>query len=147
MCGRFLWVGVIALVAVLRWPMLKGSYYKATNASAPASSVVWRSDFASAMREAEGSGKRLLVDFSAAWCPPCLVMKHDVWPDRGVGEAVNASYIPLLVDPDGAEGQRVAARYGVGSLPTVLILREDGTEVRRAGSMSASGVLEFLGHR
>jgi len=85
----------------------------------------------------------VLVDFSAEWCPPCLAMRHDVWPAPEVGRAVNASYVPLVIDVD--RNAPVADRYGVAGIPAVTILDANGRVVRQsAGYLPASGVLRFL---
>jgi thiol:disulfide interchange protein len=140
---RWLWFGVFALVAAIQWPMLKGFYYRATGVAGPASRIEWRTDVAAALAEARRTGRPVLVDFGAEWCPPCLAMKHDVWPDREVGRAVSVGYVPLAVDVD--RNGPVAEHYGVNGIPVVLILDAEGHEVRRAsGYLPVSGILRFL---
>lgn len=80
--------------------MLKGSCYRAGAVAPPPTSIQWRTDLATARLEAQHTDTLVLVDFSADWCPPCVVMKHDVWPDDSVEGVVTASYIPLLIDVD-----------------------------------------------
>ena len=66
-----------------------------------------------------------LVDFTAAWCPPCRVLGH-----------VLAALVPAYagrvrftaVDVDAEPG--LAERFGVRAMPTVVLLR-DGREVGR----------------
>jgi hypothetical protein len=71
-------------------------------------------------------------------------MKHETWPDARVAEAVNSGYIPLLIDVDEAKNAEVQRRYGVSSIPTILVVDSRG-EVLNAGSfMSASELLKFL---
>ena len=139
---RHLWIGVFAVVLLIQWPVLKGYYYRAIGAPAPVSTVEWRTDLDDALAEARQTGKPILVDFSADWCPPCVAMKHDVWPNPGVERALKRSYIPLLIDVD--RNGEVADRYGVGGIPTVLVLDAEGRVLRRATFLTARAMVDFL---
>ena len=66
----------------------------------------------------------VLVDFTAAWCPPCRVMKPVL--AELAREREDVRIVALDVDAD----QRTAAEYGVLSMPTFILFR-DGREVQR----------------
>jgi thiol:disulfide interchange protein DsbD len=136
------WLAIAVVVVVMQWPMLKGMWYRRTAATPPPSAIAWHTDLPTALADARRLGRPVLVDFAADWCPPCITMKHDVWPDSQVANAVNAAYVPLLVDVDAQP--EVAARYGVNGIPSVLVLDEDGAELRRATFLGASGMRRFL---
>jgi thioredoxin 1 len=70
------------------------------------------------------SGTPVLVDFTAAWCPPCRVMKPVL--AELAAERQDVRIVQLDVDAD----QRTAAEYGVLSMPT-FILFKGGREVQR----------------
>ncbi|MBA3950559.1 MAG: thioredoxin [Rubrobacter sp.] len=75
--------------------------------------------------EVLGSGRPVLVDLWAAWCGPCRVVGPIV--DEIAGErAENLDVFKLDVDAN----PEVAMRYGVNSIPTLLVFR-DGEEVGR----------------
>jgi thiol:disulfide interchange protein len=138
-----LWAAVMVLLVTVQWPTFKGWYYRATGTAAPASAVAWRSDFDGALAEARSTHKRVLVDFSASWCPPCIAMKHEVWPDPDVARTIDASYVPLMVDADQDNG--LSARYQVEGIPAVLVLDGDGRIVKRNdGFLPRAGMLAFL---
>ena len=66
----------------------------------------------------------VLVDFTADWCPPCRMIAPHL-------EAMDAERDDLsVVQLDVDQSQAVAARYGVLSMPT-LVLFKDGTELGR----------------
>lgn len=134
-------LAAVLFIVIMQWPMLKGVFYRATGATAK-NNIEWRTDLAGALTEARESGRPILVDFTADWCPPCRVMKQDVWPDKGVEELANGSYIPLLIDVDA--DQDTAMRYQVDSIPTISVLSPDGEEIARGGFMSRSAMLRFL---
>lgn len=142
--GPVVWGLLLAAVVYLQWPMLKGTYYKQSGIPAPAAAVAWRSDFAAASDEARRTGKPVLVAFGAAWCPPCVAMRHDVWPDPDVGSAVAAGYVPVFVDADDPSARPVAERYEVEGIPAVLVVDPDGRVIRRAAYMSKGAALSFL---
>jgi thiol:disulfide interchange protein len=137
------WALLVAIVVTIQWPMLKGWYYKTTGAEAPASPIAWRTDFDRALAEARSANKRVLVDFSADWCPPCVAMKHDVWPHPEIASAVCAGFVPVLVDAD--LDTVLGARYQGSSIPTLLLLDADGRVVKRNdGYLPRSGLIRFL---
>jgi thioredoxin 1 len=75
---------------------------------------------------AEVTGKGVtLVDFWAEWCPPCK-MQGPVIEKLASDYRGRASVAKLDVDASHA----LAARFGVQSIPT-LILFKDGVEVQR----------------
>lgn len=139
---KLLWAAAIAVVIIVQWPVLKGLYYRAAAAPPPESSIEWRTDLNVALNEARRGGKQVLIDISADWCPPCIVMKHDVWPNPNVERAVAQSYVPVLIDAD--RDVAVMNRYGIRGIPAILIVDGSGTVIRRATFLSASGILKFL---
>lgn len=142
--GLLVWGLVLGAFAALQWPMLKGTYYRRAKTEAPAASVEWRADFSRAQDEAKRTGKPVLVAFSAGWCPPCLVMKHEVWPDAEVGRAVNLNFVPVLVDVDDPRAAAVTEQYQVEGVPAVLVVGSDGQVLRRASYLSKAKAISFL---
>ena len=66
-----------------------------------------------------------LVDFGATWCPPCRMQEPII--EKLVGRfAGRAKVCKLNVD----DGQETAARFGVQSVPTLIVFK-GGDEVQR----------------
>ena len=141
--GTIVAILIVAALLALQWPVVKGIFYRVSGAVEPTGDIRWKTDFMAAQAESKTTGKPVLVDFSANWCPPCQTMKHEVWPDREVGELVNRSFIPVLVDLSSG-GSEVASRYGVTSIPTILVVDGEGKVLHRASFMSRSATVEFL---
>ena len=66
----------------------------------------------------------VLVDFTAAWCPPCRVMKPVL--AELAAERADLRVVQLDVDAH----QQTAARYSVLSMPTFILFR-GGQEIGR----------------
>jgi protein disulfide-isomerase len=142
--GKLIWVGLLALILAIQWPMLKGFFYKASGAPAPADGIAWRTDFDAALAEARQTGKPALLDFTADWCPPCKLMKHEVWPDAAVRRAVTDGTIPVLLDVDQPGSAQAARRYGVRAIPTLLLVDGDGNVLKRGNYMSKDALIRFI---
>lgn len=69
------------------------------------------------------SEQPVLVDFWAAWCPPCRTMRPLL--ERLDDERDDLRVVTMDLD----ENQRTAARYGIMSAPTMMLFR-DGAPVR-----------------
>jgi thiol:disulfide interchange protein len=135
-------LGAVGIMLFVQWPMIKGTYYRSAASTPAPTRIEWYTDLEMALSEARQTNRPVLVDFTADWCPPCIAMKHDVWPDDNVERAVIGSYVPLLIDID--QDGAVAQRYGVEAIPSVLMLDGDGRVLRRANFLSASGLVRFL---
>ena len=63
------------------------------------------------------SEKPVLVDFTAAWCPPCRAMNPIL--DEIAADRDDLRIVKLDVD----ENQAVAAQYSVLSMPTFMLFQ------------------------
>jgi thioredoxin 1 len=88
-------------------------------------SPVTDDDFAAQVLEADVP---VLVDFWAAWCPPCRVM-HPIL-DELAGDRDDLRVVSIDVEAN----QATAARYGVLSMPTFLLFRDGEPVLRLVGS-------------
>jgi thiol:disulfide interchange protein len=139
---RLLWIGLVAAVLVARWPILEALLHRATHAEAAASTIAWRTDLKAALAEARRTGRPVIADFNASWCPPCIVMKKTVWTDPAVEQAVTQGFVPLIVDVD--REPALSDQFHVDTIPAVLVINGDGRVIRRAGFLPASGMLRFM---
>lgn len=80
--------------------------------------------------------KPVLVDFYADWCAPCRAMKP-VLEDLKTQMGDEISIFKIDVD----QHQMLAERYGIRSIPT-LILFKDGKPVWRKSGMASSVELQ-----
>ena len=83
---------------------------------------------------------RVLVDFYATWCGPCKMLAPIL---EEIDERKEAGDL-LIVKIDVDEAGEIAARFGIQSIPT-LILFENGKAVKNAlGYMPKPQLLNFL---
>lgn len=135
---------VLIVLILLQWPAVKNMLANALGLPLPEDHIAWRTDYAAALEESRSSGKPVLIDFSAPWCPTCQVMKREVWPDAEVSQLIESNYIPLLQDVERPGSQTAAQRYDIYALPDILIVDANGSVLRRATGFSRSAMLRFL---
>ena len=86
---------------------------------------VWHTKVDEAVREAQRSGKPILVDLYAAWCGWCKELDRNVFSTPRFHQFAR-DFVLLRVDTeDGGEGTELNDRYEVQSLPTTLLLNGD----------------------
>ncbi len=80
------------------------------------------------MLAAGSTGKPVILDFFADWCPPCIAMEEGTYPDPKVVSEMK-DFIAIKVDTQ--KRIDIESKYGITYYPTVIILDTQGKEVSR----------------
>ena len=95
----------------------------------------WRS-WDAGLREAEASGRPVLVDVTTDWCGWCKRMDQDVYARADVQGYLARKFVTVKLDAESDDAARyegraytsrtLAARFGVDSYPTSVFLSAKG---------------------
>ncbi len=89
--------------------------------------------------------KLIFIDVYASWCPPCKVLVRDVFSRKDVGDFMSKSFVSAKYDIDQHTGRDIANKYGIKSIPTLLVFKADGTLVHMVqGAMPAKEFMEEM---
>jgi len=85
------------------------------------------------------SAKPVLVDFYADWCGPCKMLTPVI--EQIAAESDAYEVYKLNVD----EAPEIAAKYGVMSIPTLIVFKDGKESGKTIGVQSKQTILNMLG--
>lgn len=96
--------------------------------------------FDAALVEAASTGKPVLVEMSAIWCPSCRTFDKNVLSDPAVYALIRERFVFARVEYEDEEGEAFMKRYGVKGFPHAFVVDAQGEVIkelritRKAGS-------------
>jgi thiol:disulfide interchange protein DsbD len=89
--------------------------------------VVWDSDLEASLTASAGSGKPVIIDFTADWCAACKELEHFTYTDPAVIQC-SADFEPVMLDMTATNDANAALqkRYAVKGLPAVFFICPGG---------------------
>ncbi|MCA9113488.1 MAG: thioredoxin family protein, partial [Planctomycetaceae bacterium] len=89
----------------------------------------WHHNVADAVRDVEQLDVPLVMHFHASWCGPCKRMDREVLSSSALRDHLGRRLVGVKVDAD--QHPELLEKFGVGSLPTDLILDPNGKVLAR----------------
>jgi thiol:disulfide interchange protein DsbD len=95
---------------------------------APTEAIVWKAASMENLDAALGSGRPVVLEFSAEWCVPCKELEHFTFTDK---EAIKTSArfemikVDLTKSADPVAGS-IKDRFKISGVPTIMFFGRDG---------------------
>lgn len=90
-------------------------------------------------QEVINSSKPVLVDFWAEWCGPCRALTP-ILEEVAAVHGENVTFTKINID----ENPQAPAKYGVMSIPTLILFKNGQVEAVKMGLLSKSHLMAFV---
>jgi thioredoxin-like negative regulator of GroEL len=105
----------------------------------PPPAVKWEKSLDEALKKARRTGKPVIVDFWADWCDWCHRLDRTTYADPSVVRKAQ-DFVAVKVNAEGSRReQEIAARYHLGTLPTIAFLSPEGRQLARVNGFQGPG--------
>jgi YHS domain-containing protein len=82
--------------------------------------ISWREDYGGALEEAKATNRLVWIQFTGPWCPNCMRMERDSFPDADVIDHAQRSFVPLKLRSDVHE--QLALGFNLSGLPATVLV-------------------------
>ena len=79
-----------------------------------------------ALQVSRETGKPILVNFSAIWCPGCRKLDKTVFSDKSVKQLIENHFLYVRLEYDSPNDKRWFTHYGVTGFPNLKLLDHTG---------------------
>lgn len=101
-------------------------------------------DYREALKKATDQKKLVLIYFYGIWCPPCLVMDENVFPNP-VFKKASSKFIFLKIDSDAMSSNSLLNKFEIQQLPAFVFITPDGKILKKIeGYVSAETIQETV---
>ena len=84
--------------------------------------------------------QKKVIKFYASWCGPCKIYGK-VWDKVTPSYADQVEMINVDIDKDTTG---LAAKYKISTVPTTILIREDGSELVKEGRLDKNELTELI---
>ncbi len=82
--------------------------------------ISWRDDYGGALEEARATNRLVWIQFTGPWCPNCVRMERDSFPDADIIGHTQRSFVPLKLRSDVHE--QLALAFNLSGLPATVLV-------------------------
>jgi thioredoxin-related protein len=115
----------------------------------------WSTDLDEALKTAKKENKAVLVEFTGSdWCPPCIMMRKEVFSKKEFVKAASKNFILVEIDMPRDEKLKdvkeknspIVEKYEIDGFPTIVLLDSSGKEFTRFYATAHPKMDAFLAH-
>lgn len=114
----------------------------------------WETDYKKAIATATDESKHILLEFTGSdWCPPCIMLKKDIFEKNTFKEYAEQNLVLIEIDFPrkknldkllSEQNDQLLEKYEVRGFPTIVILDPRGKEITRHVGYKPGGVENYL---
>lgn len=119
---------IIVIIALSGWFSINGDFEKEEASESEFNIIDTAGSLSEALQKAKTSDKQVFAVFESDTCTYCHQLRQNTLNDAQVMENLNESYVVVIINVN--DSPEIASKYNVYSTPTMLILDNEGNELK-----------------
>ena len=119
---------IIVIIALSGWFSINGDFEKEEASESEFNIIDNAGSLSEALQKAKTSDKQVFAVFESDTCTYCHQLRQNTLNDAQVMEKLNESYVVVIINVN--DSPEIASKYNVYSTPTMLILDNEGNELK-----------------